>query len=179
MAPKNEALQWENPIRYEYQEQTVTGKMLDLYIDNCSYFGWEIENKVKPLAGVNSYTLKLKRNRRIANKIELTRLKRQFDSYSKEIEGMENSKILTASMAAYTIGVLGTAFLAGSVFSYTGGLVPLSIVLAIPGLIGWVIPYLAYRGIKKNKENEIQPFIDQKYNELYAVCEKAYSLLPH
>ncbi|MFV0412411.1 MAG: hypothetical protein ACK5L3_03950 [Oscillospiraceae bacterium] len=179
MAIKNEFLRWDNPIRYEYQEQTVTGKMLDLYIDNCAYFGWVIENKTKPLAGVNSYTLKLKRNRHIANKIELTRLKRQFDSYIKEIESMETSKILAASMAAYVVGVLGTAFMAGSVFSYVGGLIPLSILLAIPAFIGWGLPYFIYRAIEKKKENEVQPFINQKYDEIYAVCERAYSLLPH
>ena len=62
--------------------------------------------------------MKFKRDRKVRNKAELTRLQRQFDSCVSEIESLERSKYLRASVFAYIIGVVGTAFMAGSVFAY-------------------------------------------------------------
>ena len=164
-------------IGYEYQDQTVNDKMVPLYLDSYPYFGWKLEDKVRPLAGVSKTTMKFKRNRHLANKVELTRLQRRFDADVKDIETMEQSKVLTASMVAYTIGVVGCAFLAGSVFAFLGGLIPLCIILAIPGFVGWIIPYWCYKALGRKKSAEVQPFIEQKYEDIYAVCERAHALL--
>lgn len=123
-------------------------------------------------------TLKFKRDRKIRNKAELTRLQRQFDSCMAEIESLERSKATLSSAVAYVIGIIGTAFMAGSVFTYNAGYLPLSIVLAIPGFVGWIIPYLAYSRIRRRKTAKVNPLIDQKYDELYETCEKAHALLP-
>jgi hypothetical protein len=109
--------------------------------------------------------------------MELTRLQRQFESCVSEIENLGKSKVIAASAAAYGIGILGTAFMAGSVFSYLGGMLVLCILLAVPAFAGWVIPYLCFITIQKKKTAEIEPLIDKKYDELYEVCEKASSLL--
>lgn len=105
--------------------------------------GFEFARAVRdiPLAGVSTVTMKFKRNRKIRNKSELTRLQRQFDAIANEIVSLENSKVVGASTVAYIIGVLGTAFMAGSVFAYLGARIPLCIILAIPAFIGWIIPY--------------------------------------
>ncbi|MDR3894493.1 MAG: hypothetical protein Q3Y17_17860 [Blautia sp.] len=80
-------------------------------------------------------------------------------------------------MIAYSVGSVGTVFMAGSVFSITADKLVPCIILAIPAFIGWVLPYLLYRGIIKKKTVQVTPLIDQKYDELYAVCEKANGLL--
>lgn len=163
-------------IGYEHQSLTVSGRMLALYTDNYQYFGWELEEKSRPLPGVNKYLLGFKRNWKIINKVELTRLQRQFDSHIREIERMEQSKFVFASMAAYTIGIIGSAFMAGAVFAYLAGIIPLCIVLAVPGILGWIVPFWCYRFMQKKKAAEVQPFIERKYEELYAVCERAHAL---
>lgn len=162
---------------YEYHEQLVSDQMAPLYMDSYPFFGWELEGKARFLAGVNKSVVKFKRNRHLANRVELTRLQRRFESDVKDIEAMEQSKILTASMAAYSIGVAGCAFLAGSVFAFIGGLVPLSIILAIPGILSWSISYFCYRAINQKKAAEVQPYIEQKYEDIYVVCERAHALL--
>lgn len=104
-------------------------------------------------------------------------MQRQFDACVTEIQSLDFSKYVKASAVAYAIGVIGTAFMAGSVFAVTSNMTELCVVLAIPGFLGWVLPYLCYRKINKRKTEEVTPLIDQKYDELYTVCEKASGLL--
>ena len=164
-------------VGYEYKSITVKQAMESVCADSYSSFGWELEDTATPLAGAPMISMRFKRDRKIRNKAELTRLQRQFDAMANEIVSLENSKVIGASTIAYIIGVLGTAFMAGSVFAYLGDMIVLSIILAIPAFIGWIIPYFCYIRICKKKSNDIDPIIEQKYDALYEVCEKASSLL--
>ena len=166
-------------IGYEYKDVTVPGDMASVYADGYVNFGWSLEGSDVPSApaGSDTVALKFKRDRKIRNKAELTRLQAQFESCAGEIVTMERSKTTTASIAAYTVGIVGCAFMAGSVFAYLGGLLPLCIVLAVPGFLGWLIPYFAHQKIKKDKTAKLAPLINQKYDEIYAVSEKANGLL--
>jgi hypothetical protein len=164
-------------IGYEYKEATVSRKMEAIYSDSYSHFGWTLEGITPTAKGPYSVTMSLKRDRKIKNKAELTRLQRKFESCVKELERLENSKVIKASTMAYSIGVIGTAFLAGSVFGYTANMLPLSIILAIPGFAGWVIPYFAFTQIHNKKSGEVAPLIEQQYDAIYDVCENANALL--
>lgn len=166
-----------NFIGYEYKDITVKRMMEPVYADGYSNFGWALEGTSTSVQNVGSVTLKFKRDRKIRNKVELTRLQRQFDACVAEIETLESSKVTGASIAAYLIGIVGTAFMAGSVFAYEADLLPLTIILAIPGFAGWIIPNFCYRGIRKQKTNKVSPLIDQKYDEIYEACQKANALL--
>jgi len=169
-------------VGYEYKDVTVKRELETLYADNYGNFGWELQNASFPsmvgvTRGLFEVTMKFKRNRKIRNKAELTRLQRQFDSLAGEIVSLERSKTIGAATAAYVIGVIGTAFMAGSVFAFLGGLVALCIILAVPAFAGWVVPYFCYLKIQKNTVAKVDPVIDQKHDEIYGVCEKANNLL--
>ena len=86
---------------------------------------------------------------------------------------MERSKTTEASIAAYSIGLVGTAFMAGSVFSYQAGMLLLCIILAIPAFVGWLLPYFCFVSIRKKKTDRVTPLIEQKYDESYEACKKA------
>jgi hypothetical protein len=163
-------------IGYEYKDVTVKRSMEAIYADNYPQFGWKLESI---LTTVNPYyvTMKFKRDRKIRNKVELTRLQRMFESYVREIDRLEKSKVVAASTVAYVIGVVGTGFMAGAVFSYLANMIPLSIILAILGFAGWILPYFCFLRIRDKKTSEVSPVIDQQYGAIYAVCEKANSLL--
>ena len=174
----DETLKNENRfIGYEYKEVTVKRNMESVYSDGYANFGWTLEGISTPIQSVGSVTLKFKRDRKLRNKAELTRLQRQFDSCVTEIQRLELSKIIMASAVAYIIGIVGTAFMAGSVFAYIANMLPLCIVLAIPAFAGWIIPYFCYCSIRMKKTDEVEPLIDKKYDEIYEVSEKANSLL--
>ena len=164
-------------IGYEYKEVNVPREMEPVYVDGYASFGWQKESCNALSTGQETVNLKFKRNRKLRNKAELTRLQRQFEECATEIISLEHAKTMGASIAAYAVGLIGTAFMAGSVFAYIGGLVIASVLLAIPALLGWIIPYFAYCAIKKNKTARLAPIIDQKYDEIYASGEKANGLL--
>lgn len=166
-----------NFIGYEYQTVSSPQSLESVYTDGYQNFGWEMEGSSAPTGRTTS--MKFKRDRKIRNKAELTRLQRQFDACVDEIKSMEQSKNVKASIVAYVFGLIGCAFMAGSIFAITAA--PpntiLCIILGVPGLIGWIIPYFCYVSIREKKAEAINPLIDKKYDEIYEVCEKANSLL--
>lgn len=166
-------------VGYEYHEINVKRSMISVYTDAYENFGWQLEKIVEQSGtfSMDSATLKFKRDRKICNKAELTRLQRNFDACIAEIHSLETSKRTIATAAAYIVGIIGTAFMAGSVFAVTADKIVLCVILAIPAFIGWLLPYFIYKNIEKKKSTQVTPLIDKKYDEIYNVCEKANHLL--
>lgn len=167
-----------NFVGYDYIVVTVKQTMESIYADGYANFGWKLERTSIQLSG-GSMVMKFKRDRKISNKAELTRLQGQFDSYISEIESLENPKVIKTSTVAYSIGLLGTAFMPGAVFSITNKppILAACIIIAAPGLISWIISYFCFAGISMKKTTKITLLIKQKYDEIYKICEKASSLL--
>lgn len=166
-------------IGYEYKEISVPNKDVSLFLDCYENFGWTAEEPRPIQSGKGTVTLHLKRNRKIINKMELTRLQRNFESSMQEIQQMERSKKQTAMVWALLTGLVGTAFMAGAVFAVTSE--PprylLAILLAIPAFAGWILPSFFYRHQLQRQSRKVQPFIEAKYDEIYQLCEKGHSLL--
>lgn len=164
-------------VGYEYHSITAPHEMESVYIDGYENFGWIQEPLAASLAGSGLVEIKFKRDRKIRNKAELTRLQRQFEACVNEIIEMDKSKNALAAITAYTIGILGCAFLGGATFSYRAGMLPLMVILSIPGFTGWILPYFCYRRILKKRGEKMAPLIEKKHDEIYDVCEKANHLL--
>jgi len=168
-----------NFIGYEYRDITVDHEKESLYVDGFQNFGWILEKVNTPPIGLGIVTLKFKRDRKIRNKMELTRLQRQFEACIAEITSMEKSKADGASILAFTVGLIGTAFMAGSVFAVVASppIIWLCILLAIPAFIGWTLPYFLFKSHYAKKTEKLAPLINGKYDEIYEVCERGNSLL--
>lgn len=174
-----------NFVGYEYKEVAADSSMASFLLDGYENFGWEIDEKMagyNKTGGVPQQTktlIRLKRNRKIINKMELTRLQRNFEACVSEIETLEKSKTSAASMYAIITGIAGTAFMAGSVFAVTAQSphIILCILLAIPGFIGWLFPYFLYRKVVGKQTDKLTPLIEKKYDEIYEICEKGNKLL--
>lgn len=164
-------------IGYEYKEIQVKRGLTSVYIDGYENFGWNLETRENTIGKIDSVVLKFKRNRKISNKMELTRLQRQFDAILNEIQILESSKKAKAALVACIVGIFGTAFMAGSVFAVTSNMIITCIVLAIPAFIGWILPGFLYKYILQKRTKQINPMIDHKYDELYETCEKGHNLL--
>lgn len=166
-------------IGYEYKEISVAAKDLSLYLDGYENFGWIPEAPRPADPGRGTVTLRLKRNRKIINKMELTRLQRNFESCMEEIRQMERSPRQVATAWALSAALAGTVFMAGAVFAVTGE--PprylAMILLAVPAFAGWILAPLLYRFQFQRQHRKLQPFIDAKYEEIYQLCEKGHSLL--
>ena len=178
-------------VGYEYREISVPRKYASLCLDSYPCFGWEEDpNQGRPgrrrspaipaAPGPKEMeTLCFRRARSISGKAELTRLQRNFDSCIAELRALERSKTTRAAAAALTAGVLGTAFMAGSTFAAvsTPPVVWLTILLAIPGFLGWILPYFLYRAMVRRKAAQIEPLMEQKYDEINEICERGSRLL--
>lgn len=164
---------------YDYMDIAVPTERAALYVDAFENFGWEQNEKIRASEILGKLILHLRRDRNILNKAELTRLQRQFDACMKDIEKLEASKNSAATAIAIAIGIVGTGFMAGSVFAIT--MMPpqiwLCVLLAIPGFAGWVLPYFIHKRVWKRQKTVIEPLIEAKYDELYAVCKKGKQLL--
>ena len=172
-------------VSYEYKEITVETEHVSMYLDCYENFGWVADDRNHPqvhsdVAGMHHQTtIHLKRNRKIINKMELTRLQRHFEACVKEIAALEKAKTQMATVWALVAAVAGTAFMAGSTFAvvHEPPVIWLCILLAIPGFVGWIVPYFLYQKIRKKNIEKLQPLIEAKYEEIYEVCEKGHALL--
>ena len=166
-------------VGYEYKEITVPGEQASMYLDCYENFGWEPDENLAAAAGHSTVTLRLKRDRKILNKMELTRLQRHFEACAREIGELERAKTTAAIVWSLSIGILGTAFMAGSVFAVTHDppLILLCIVLAVPAFLGWIAPWFVYRRKVETQTRKIQPMIEAKQEEIYEICEKGHALL--
>ena len=167
-------------VGYEYKELYASKDKVSLYLDAYQNFGWVVDDNCPPRDVHSHVIVTLKRDRRIVNKTELTRLQRNFDACMEEIETLERSRFSGSVICALTVGLVGTAFMAGSVFAVTAQppKVLLSILLAIPGFLGWIFPYFLYRNRFHRKAAKVAPLIEEKYEEIYELCERGHQLLP-
>lgn len=177
--------QHKNYIGYEYKEIITESDKVSFLLDGYECFGWEPdevpsesrEGKRPPYS--QKVILHLKRNRKIINKMELTRLQRNFEACTNEIGELEKAKTSAATMDALVVAIIGTAFMAGSVFAVTAEPpnMILSVLLAVPGFMGWIIPCFLYKRVVRRQKEKLQPLIEQKFDEIYEICEKGNKLL--
>lgn len=181
-------------VAYEYLNINVKSEKEPLYVDCYEAFGWTVVNNTTTLeegdyyinnANVNSsklVNLKLKRDRKIPNKGELQNLQRKLENSLKELEKLEREPETKGIMKALTIGLLGTIFLAISVFAITAK--DLSIInyitcaiTGIIGLIGWALGFISYKNTKNKVSEANNILVEETYNTIYDCCEKASKLI--
>jgi len=165
-------------VGYDYKTVAVDSEMASMFTDAYANFGWLSDGaQERQLTG--AVVLKLKRDRKILNKTELTRLQQHFEACIDEIKSLENSKTTTATAYSIALGLVGTMFMAGSVFAVTAEppLVLLCVLLGIPGIIGWALPYYIFKLFVNKRTMQITPLIEQKYDEMHEICEKGNALI--
>ena len=164
-------------VGFEYMEVPAKRSMESMYVDSYRSFGWVFEGPLAREESGDTVKLRFKRERRLRGQAELTRLQRQFESCAREIEALERSRTTAASIAAFTIGLAGTALLGGAVFAYLNGLLPMMVSLAVPGFLGWIAPYFCYRKMRLRRDAQVAPIIEEKNDEIYMVCQQGFRLL--
>lgn len=166
-------------IGYEYKEVNVRPEEVSWYLDCYENFGWIKDENMDAPYGSHIATICLKRDRKLINKTELTRLQQHFEACMKDIGMLQKKKTSTATAVSFTTAFIGTAFMAGSTFAvvHEPPVIWLCVLLAVPGLLGWILPYFIHKAIIRKKVQEIQPLIEAKREEIYEICEKGHSLL--
>jgi hypothetical protein len=174
-------------VGYEYKDIITNRDMEGLYADAYPSFGWELEGGgpsiVAGLTGSGAVNLKFKRDRKIKNKMELTRLQRQFENYAEDVCNLEKSKYTSATIVASVYGLIGAVMIALSVFLISDMLsaaeytMPLVVLTGAVGLLCWVLLYPALKRQKAKAAAKANPLIEQKYDSINEACEKGHILL--
>lgn len=165
-------------IGCEYKEIDPKEKYASLRLDCYPSFGWTADERLQGDNQVPCGKIVLRRERKIANKMELTRLQRHFEVCLNEIAALEKSKTAKATMWAIAVGLIGTAFMAGATFAavHEPPLILLSILLAVPGFLGWALPYFLYQKLVVERAKVVAELVEQKYDEIYEICEQGNKL---
>lgn len=166
-------------VGYDYKTIVTDKDNASFYLDCYENFGWVADSSVGQESITGMVRLTLKRDRKIVNKMELTRLQRHFEDCLDKIRALELSKTQMPTIISIIVGLVGTAFLAGSVFAVTASppIIWLCILLGIPGLAGWALPYFVFKRLVRKKADEFAPLIEQKRDEIDEICEKGHRLL--
>lgn len=159
-------------VAYDYKEVLAQGERAALLTDCYESLGWEVHEK-------GAERILFRRNRKIVNKTELTRLGRNLESCVGEIDTLQHSKTGKASITAISIGLIGTGFVAGSVFAVTASppIIWLCVLLAIPGFLLWALAPILYPKMVARRSAAVNEMIEKKYDEIYGICEKGKQLL--
>lgn len=180
-------------IAYEYLSVNVPSAKEPLYMDCYENFGWlKINSQTSGLVDKEDYylnnsningqklvNLKLKRNRSILNKAKIITLQQKCETALKKINTLEKEPHQKGATYATINALIGTIFMAISVFAITN-VSPNYIVTIIAGGLGliiWALSYLIYKKIKLKQTDINTSLIEEQYNTIYNSCEQAKKLL--
>jgi len=164
---------------FDYKQMAVKEEHLSYCIDCYKSFGWTLDENRPMRTEREQCLIWLKRDKQIANKMELTRLERNFEACAAELTELERGKYLRPTIQATICGLIGTVFLAGSVFAVTAQppIIWLCALLAVPGFAGWILPLFLYRRGVAKRTAQLTPFLERKREEMDELCRKGYGLL--
>ena len=176
-------------VAYEYMQVKVTSEKEALYIDCYENFGWKLTSSSNTLIDKEDYyinsningniNLKLKQNRKIPNKAKIITLQKKCENGLRELNRLEKEPNSKGSLYAVTVAVIGTIFVALSVFAITATspIYWLGVITGIIGLIEWFLAYPIYNKVKRKQEEMNTSLIEEQYNTIYDSCEQAQKLL--
>lgn len=178
-------------VAYEYLSINVKSEKEPLYIDCYENFGWVLINNTALIdkddyylnnSNINNNKLvniKFKRDRKIKNKMKVINLQKKLEMALKKVEKLEKEPSSIGFIYAMIIGLIGTIFLALSVFAITAQnpFYILGSLCGIVGIVGWILPYFVYKHVKAKKEQINISLIEEEYNTIYDSCEQAKKLI--
>lgn len=193
-------------VGYEYKTVTVSKELESLWVDSLNAFGWTLEKRapavvkhvwgplrvmLAPLAvfggkfreavidhdSATHVELTFKRDRHIEHKGELNQLQVLYENCAKSMQALDASKKTGAAAAAYVIGLIGTVFMGISVFSYLAAMTPAFIIAAVPGFLGWLLPFFAYKSLIARKTKQVDPQMEAQHDKICAICQQASEIV--
>lgn len=173
----------EQSKNFEYKEVIIDERNKSFLLKGYESFGWEEEEAILRYDNFEHYPgkmlLRLKRSYKITNRMELIRLQRKFEACVKEVEKLEKSKTLFANMYSLGIGMVGTGFLirAWMLLCRQSPEMKSGILFLVIGILGWIFPVYIYKATLKKDSEKINPYIEEKYEEIMETCKKGNRLL--
>ena len=161
-------------VAYEYKEVKVSKARYNLFKDLVGSFGWIITDTE---TGILSNTLYLKRDYDVKNREGVIAEEKEFFKDFFRIEKINATKNDKATTVATTLGVIGTAFMAGAVFSYLASLIWVMVALAVPAFLLWGLAPLTYKKMMNKKNSLVKEETEELTSNLYVHAHQAFTLI--
>lgn len=164
-------------VAYEYTTVDIPPGKASLYSDIYRSLGWIDNGRRDGAESAGHTTLTLKRNRDLADRDLLHHLQLSMEQALHTIARLERSERTRPTAGAAMVGLLGTAFMAGSVFSLLDGLTLLSIVLGTVGIGLWCVAYPTFRVLRSGRRAAVRTQLDREYDVMYENAAHAHHLI--
>jgi len=161
-------------VAYEYTTVRAPRDLARLYEDTYRSFGWTVTDEHTVPGAVE---FKLKRDRSIRTRSAVAELERKAGRSLTNIGRLSTSPHTFAMMSAVTIGLIGTAFVAGSVFTMLGGFIVACVVLGVAGFLGWAGGAVSYSAVRSRRTAKLAARMDDEYRVVYECGAQATRLL--
>ncbi len=167
---------------YDYTTVQTSQKDAPQTIDCYECLGWELV-KSSDYGILPWVTLQFKRNRKIKNKEQLTRIQVRLNDAMDSLDVMEQEKTKNATIWSLVLGIIGALIFGGGlclflVETFAFGLAGF-IVGVVLGAIGAVVcgfAYPIYKKIRAQKTAQMNVLIEKKKDEIAQLCEDAQKL---
>lgn len=164
---------------WEYKEVRVAHEDVAMNMDCYESFGWEMDEELCVIGKDGECVLQMRRDRELINRQELTRLQRNYEDCRRQIDSLRESVRARGMAVSLAVGIAGCPFAAGSILAATAEPcnLPLCVLFAVPALLCWLLPIFLFRAVCESRRRKVEPLIEEKYDEIYRLCEKGNKLL--
>lgn len=170
----------ENVITYDYKTIKVRREMETIVCDTYQNLGWEQTGSATVEGSIAYVNLSFKRDRKIANKMELLKIQEKVDSTLLSIENAQKQKKNAGTTNGLVTGIAGALIFGGGMsmtMTLTGaGFLAGGIVLGVVGIAVCVSAYFISRKVRNKRLEKIQPVLESEYDKLADLCENAAKL---
>lgn len=184
-------------ISYEYMEKSVPTKWASMYLDCYEYFGWEEnphaahlnvqggafpggtkENAGSAPSRVNNTLLRLRRNRKLAHRMELERLQRKAEQFMSDILAADSSAKTVPTLIMWGVILLGLTAFAFDMLAITT--TPESIarivILCVLAVTCFIAGPLLSQTLLRSNRVKTDRKIDSISEEIYRICKESAEL---
>lgn len=166
----------EKMVRYDYQDIETKKHFKWLYMDYYPCFGWEVLEVMPSEKRDANLHISFRRNYAVRGKDRLCHYQTKFDGCMEEIRNLEIARKFSAAVSAAVIGLIGLVFIIGTIL-LTGNGVSTGFLLLIPGILLFLLSYPCYLVVERNKKKQVEPFMEERYDELFQISQAAKQIL--
>lgn len=170
----------EKAITFDYKTIKVKREIETLICDTYENLGWELTSTSAAEGSLFYVNLSFKRDRKIANKVELLKLQEKAESIVLSIENLQSKKKNAGLVSSLSIGIVGTLIFGGgmsmSMLLSGAGFMIGGIALGVVGIGICTLAYPVFKKINRKKNAQIIPLLETEYDKLADICEQAVKL---
>lgn len=163
-------------VHYDYQEIDIKKHFKWLYMDYYPCFGWEVLEVMASEKRNANLHISMRRKYDLRGKDRLCHYQARFDSCMEEIRNLEIARLFSATLSAVMVGLVGVIFIVGMIIMSKNSVFT-ALFMLIPAIIAFLLAYPCYLLVKKNKQKQIEPFMKERYEELFRIGQAAKEVL--